>query len=118
MYAERLPRLTTSQLLLLNSIFVRRMNSSSTPSLNFAICGKTVPGPFRRAAPSTTTFKSFLGPTNIEFGDDTDVVIGEVGVGFWVKGGKGATSLLESENLTNMGLETKYSIELIETLIL
>ena len=110
MYAERLPRLTTSQLLLLDLIFVRRMNSSSTPSLNFTICGKTVPGPFRRAAPSTITFKKFLGSTNIEFGG--------VGVGFRVKGGKGTTSLLESENLTNMGLETKCSIELIETLIL
>ena len=94
------------------------MNSSSTPSLNFAICGKTVPGPFRRAAPSTRTFKNFLGSTNIEFGGAADFIIGGVGVGFWVKGGKGATSLLESENLTNMGLETKCSIELIETLIL
>ena len=118
MYAERLPRLTTSQLLLLNSIFVRRINSSLTPSPNFAICGKTVPGPFRRAAPSTITFKNFFGSTNIEFGGAADFIIGGAGVDFWVEGGKGKVSLLESENLTNMGLETKCSIELIETLIL
>ena len=118
MYAERLPCLTTSQLLLLNSIFVRRINSSSTPLFNFTICGKTVPGPFRRAAPSTITFKNFFGFTNIEFGGAVDVIIGRVDVGFWVEGGKGKPSLLESENLTNMGLETKCSIELIETLIL
>ena len=94
MYADRLPCLTTNQLLLLNSIFVRRINSSSTPLFNFTICGKTVPGPFRRAAPSTITFKSFLGATNIEFGVATDVVIGGVGVGFWVEGGKVKASLL------------------------
>jgi len=48
----------------------------------------------------------------------TDVLFGGVGMGFWVEGGKGANSSLESENLTNMGLETKWFIELIETLIL
>ena len=88
MYAERFPCLTKIQFLLLNSIFVRRINSSSTPSLNFAICGKTVPGPFRRAAPSTITFKSFLGSINIEFGGATDLVIGGVGVCFWVESGE------------------------------
>ena len=148
MYAERLSRLTTSHFLLLSSIFVRRMNSSSTPLLSSTIFGKTVPGPFRRAAPSTITFKNFLESNNIEFegatdsetifaseilgrtGETaglvcrvdslgaTDVLFGGVGMGFWVEGGKGANSSLESENLTNMGLETKWFIELIETLIL
>lgn len=42
---------------------MRRTNSSSAPFFRFMIFGKTVPGPFRKATPSTTTFKSFLGST-------------------------------------------------------